>query len=204
MYLKRLDMVAAVSLSLTAVTQSIMAETKEKLQGASVKRGSSNAGHIRISIVMLFAVGVLAPVLMMAAIGVLPVPFSERTAEAALIPSLPTSNFGGRIIGYAPMIPNPLSPATPLCPAHMIIINYVPAGPRVLGLYVVPTAAFRYLYSYVFNGASLYYFPPALPIGTATLGKDLPVPWATCTLAYPVVHLLALTGVYYIGTALHP
>lgn len=176
----------------------IMTKTKEKSEPKSVD-------HVRISTAILFAVATLVPVFILALTGLVNLPFiPSRNAGAALIPSLPTTNFGGRIIGYAPMIPNPLSPATPLCPAHVVIKNFVPVGPPVLGLYVVPTAAFRYLHSYLFNGASLYYFPPALPIGTANLGKFAPVPWATCTLPYPVVPILALTGVYYIGTALHP
>jgi len=164
-----------------------MAETKEKSYGIS-------AGQVRIRIVLVLALTLLLPAVILFSSGMI----HTRKAEAL------GNDFGGRIISYVPVIPNPLSPPTPLCPAHMVIVNYVKAGPKILGLYVLPGSVFKYYYSFLFNGANLFFFPASLSLGASVLGKDSPAPWVSCQtvgIPYPVVPLSQITGVYYIGTS---
>lgn len=167
-----------------------MAETKNKI---SAKPDESP--HIQIKHVMLFAVLVLLPVFVIGGVGFL----KPQKAQAILLP-----DFGGRITAYVPFIPNPLNPLVPLCPAHIVIVDLVPAGPKVLGLYVLFGARFQYHHSYLFTGANPYFIPPALPIGTSLLGKDIPAPYLTCPFPYPVVPFNPILGIYHVGTALHP
>jgi hypothetical protein len=125
-----------------------------------------------------------------------------RTAQAVWSPA-PTF-FGGRIAAYVPVIPNPLAPFVPLCPAHIVIANSPSfAAPPVMGIYFLPTGFFQYLSGTLLNGSNLFFVTPALAVGTALLGKYEPTPWPTCTVPYPVFPVSSL-GAYLLGTALIP
>ncbi len=173
-----------------------MAEIKTQSE-IKAQPDCARAGHpdyVRLPTVMLFAAAVAAPALMLilATSGVV----HPRTAEAL------GTDYGGRIIAFVPAIPDPTDPFLPLCPAHMTTVNFNKSGPKILGLYARPGASFRYLHSFLFNGANLFFFPASLPIGASVLGKNIPAPWRSCPLPYSVVPFYSVRGINLIGTSL--
>jgi hypothetical protein len=129
--------------------------------------------------------------------------FVVRSRAQAQVPSLVLSPwYGGRIVSYVPMIPDPFNPLVPLCPAHMVVRQVADGSLR--GIYFLGNGTFTYLYSTLLSGSNPYFFVPGLPLGTWVLGKNNLLPYFTCTTPYPVyssdINLLN----YFLGTSLTP
>lgn len=107
--------------------------------------------------------------------------------------------FGGRITNIVP----PIVPPAPPCPAHTVIDNsatsaYLAAhgifAPSVLGIYTLPP------FSMIFPYMNL------VTPGVNILGEYVPVPFATCSVPYPVYFAFYYFpyGLYGIGTSAIP